>query len=98
MSILLSVLFCFVIQNKKYGKIDVAAIFNENSRMFGKELVIRFNVVVFHKRLVVCVCVCASFPFGYEGGMWDVIVLVPDHCLSVYFPSKTKAFQKEFFQ
>ena len=25
---------------------------------------------------------CASFPFGFESGMWDLIVLVPDHCLS----------------
>ena len=22
--------------------------------------------------------------FGVEGRMWDVIVLIPDHCLSVY--------------
>ena len=29
--------------------------------------------------------VCSSFPFGIEGGMWDVIVLIPDHCLSTYF-------------
>ena len=28
---------------------------------------------------------CPSFPFGIEGGMWDVIVLIPDHCLSIYF-------------
>ena len=28
---------------------------------------------------------CVSFfPFGIEGGMWDVIVLIPDHCLSIY--------------
>ena len=26
--------------------------------------------------------VCASFPFGFESRMWDLIVLVPDHCLS----------------
>ena len=26
-------------------------------------------------------CVCLSFPFG----MWGVIVLIPDHCLSIYF-------------
>ena len=25
------------------------------------------------------------FPFGIEGGMWDVIVLIPDHCLIIYF-------------
>ena len=30
------------------------------------------------------VCTCASFPFGLEGGNWDVFVLVPDHCLSFY--------------
>ena len=34
--------------------------------------------------------VCPSFPFGIEGGMWDVIVLIPDHCLSVYFSSENK--------
>ena len=29
---------------------------------------------------------CVSFfPFGIEGGMWDAIVLIPDHCLSIYF-------------
>ena len=32
-----------------------------------------------------CVCVCASFPFGFEGGMCDLIALVPNHCLSYYF-------------
>ena len=26
------------------------------------------------------------FPFGFEGRMWDLIVSVPDHCLSFYFP------------
>ena len=30
-------------------------------------------------------CVCPSFHFGIEVGMWDVIVLIPDHCLSIYF-------------
>ena len=25
------------------------------------------------------------FPFGFEGKMWDLIVSVPDHCLSCYF-------------
>ena len=28
---------------------------------------------------------CPSFPFSIDGGMWDVIVLIPDHCLSIYF-------------
>ena len=26
-----------------------------------------------------------SLLFGIEGGMWDVIVLIPDHCVSIYF-------------
>ena len=30
-------------------------------------------------------CVCPSFPSGIEGRMWVVIVLIPDHCLSIYF-------------
>ena len=30
---------------------------------------------------ILCVSI---FPFGIEGGMWDVIVLIPDHCLSIY--------------
>ena len=25
------------------------------------------------------------FSFGFEGRMWDVIVLILDHCLSIYF-------------
>ena len=23
-------------------------------------------------------CVCGSFPFDFEGGMWDMIVIAPD--------------------
>ena len=30
-------------------------------------------------------CVCHSFPSGIEGRMWVLIVLIPDHCLSIYF-------------
>ena len=28
----------------------------------------------------------ASFRFGFEFGIWDLVVLVPDHCISFYFP------------
>ena len=28
---------------------------------------------------------CALFPFGFEGWVWELIVLVLDHCLSFYF-------------
>ena len=24
------------------------------------------------------------FPFGFDGGLWDLILLIPDHCLSIY--------------
>ena len=34
--------------------------------------------------LVKFVCVLLSL-FGFEGGMWDVIVLILDHCLSINF-------------
>ena len=30
--------------------------------------------------------VFSYFPFGFEGRMWDLIVSVPDHCLSFFFP------------
>ena len=42
---------------------------------------------IFHERL--SVCVCASFSFGFEGKMWDLIVLVPDHCLCFHFTCDT---------
>ena len=29
--------------------------------------------------------VFSYFLFGFEGRMWDLIVSVPDHCLSFYF-------------
>ena len=42
----------------------------------------------------VCQILCVSFfPFGIEGRMWDVIVLIPDHYLSIYF-SKIKICDK----
>ena len=35
---------------------------------------IRFSVRVVHERLLNYVC--ASFPFSYDDGMWDLFVLV----------------------
>ena len=29
--------------------------------------------------------VCVSFPFDFEDRMWVFIVLIPDHCRSIYF-------------
>ena len=36
-------------------------------------------------RELLSICVCASFSFGFEGGVLDLIVSVPDLCLSFYF-------------
>ena len=49
----------------------------------GKELFIRFTVSAFRK--LPSIYVFSYFPFGFEGRMWDLIVSVPDHCLSFYF-------------
>ena len=35
------------------------------------------------------VYVFSYFPFGFEGRIWDLIVSVPDHCLSFYFEKNT---------
>ena len=48
-----------------------------------KELFIRFSASAFRK--LSSIYVFSYFPFGFEGRMWDLIVSVPDHCLSFYF-------------
>ena len=53
-----------------------------NDYLFGKELFIRFTASAFRKLLAVYVF--SYFPFGFEGRMCDLIVSVPDHCLSFY--------------
>ena len=55
-----------------------------NDYLFGKELFIRFTVRVFRETFIK-LCLCPSFPFGFKGGMWYLILLIPDHCLSIYF-------------
>ena len=47
------------------------------------ESVVHSVYCVFRKGL--SICVCFSFPFGFECRMWDLNVLVPDHCRSIYF-------------
>ena len=41
--------------------------------------------------------VSASLPFGFEGGLWYFIVLVPDHCFSFY-TLKIDSFQAKIHQ
>ena len=61
----------------------------EADDLFGKELFFRFTVLVFREHLSICVC---SFPFGFEDGMWDLTVLIPDYCLFFY----TSSFSQQF--
>ena len=41
-------------------------------------------------RKLLSVYVLSYFPFGFEGRIWDLIVSVPDHCLSFYFETYCK--------
>ena len=43
----------------------------------------QFSASAFRKRL--SIYVFSYFPFDFEGRMWDLIVSVPDRCLSFYF-------------
>ena len=46
-------------------------------------------------RKLLSIYVVSYLPFGFEGRVWDLIVSVPDHCLSFYFILRgvTKDFQ-----
>ena len=57
-----------------------------NDHLSEKKLFIRFIVRAFRK--LVSIYVFSYFPFGFEGRIWDLIVSVPDHCLSFYFECK----------
>ena len=41
-------------------------------------------------RKLLSVYLFSYFPFGFEGRIWDLIVSVPDHCLSfhLFVPAK----------
>ena len=57
-----------------------------NYLLFGKELLILFAESAFRK--LSSIYVFGWFPFGFEGRIWDLIVSVPDHCLSFYLAFK----------
>ena len=57
-----------------------------NDHLFGKELFILFAASACRK--LSSIYVFSYFPFGFEGRIWDLIVSVPDHCLSFYFSFK----------
>ena len=52
------------------------------------ELFILFTASAFRK--LPSIYVFSYFPFGFEGRIWDLIVSVPDHCLSFYFETKIR--------
>ena len=76
-----------------------------SDHLSGKELSIRFTARAF--RILLSICVFSYFPFGFEGRIWDLIVSVPDHCLSFYLHASEKYFyrcyefcyfERDFFQ
>ena len=63
----------------------VSDIFRQlNDHLSGKELfMIQFTTHAFRKLL--SIYVLSYFPSGFDGRILDLIVSVPDHCLSFYF-------------
>ena len=53
-----------------------------NDHLSLKWLFIRFTARAFRKRL--SIYVISYFPFSFDGKILDLIVSVPDHCLSFY--------------
>ena len=51
-----------------------------------EKLFILFAASAFRK--LSSIYVFSYFPFGFEGRIWDLIVSVPDHCLSFYLTLK----------
>ena len=59
-----------------------------NDHLFGKELFPWITASAFRK--LPSIYVFSYFPFGFEGRIWDLIVSVPDRCLSFYFSCTVK--------
>ena len=53
-----------------------------NDHLSGKKLFVRLTAHAVRKLL--SIYAFRFFPFGFEGRIWDLIVSVPDHCLSFY--------------
>ena len=51
--------------------------------VIGESMGFRFTASAFRK--LPSIYVFSYFPFGFEGRIWDLILSVPDHCLSFYF-------------
>ena len=55
--------------------------------MLVNELFIQFTLRVFREYSS---SLCMSIAFWFEGGMWNLIILIPGHCLSIYFKNNSK--------
>ena len=62
-----------------------------------KKIYSRRVLKVFASRKPPSIYVFRYFPFGFEGRMWDLIVSVPDHCLSFYFKEGRSGYSKHNF-
>ena len=69
-------------QQMHYTK-SVKTLWNTTCVFFFSLPSIRFTASAFRK--LPSIYVFSYFPFGFEGRIWDLIVSVPDHCLSFYF-------------
>ena len=58
---------------------------NKMAYMYFKFCLFFFCCFSFNEINATSIYAFSSFPFGFEGRMWDLIVSVPDHCLSFYF-------------
>ena len=52
-------------------------------QLFGKKLFIRLTASALRK--LPSIYLFSYFPFVFEGRIWDLIVSVPEHCLTFYF-------------
>ena len=74
---------CQIQVTKMFLKSQMDLVIEIDFYLSGKELFIRFTARAFRKLL--SVYVFSYLPFSFESRMWDLIVSVPDHCLSFYF-------------
>ena len=57
-----------------FDKVTVEGFVFSSAAIYQKKIM-KCNI----KTDMVSICVCASLPFDFEGRLWDLIVLIPDH-------------------
>ena len=61
-----------------------STVHNNQTQPFGCPWVYNSDIFVGLDSVVKIRSPCGTGPFGFEGRIWDLIVSVPDHCLSFY--------------